>query len=89
MTKLCPVILNNEAVTVVKFNNIEVQLPSIHKDVKNIYVKYDNDRYAIVENIEEYEKKEVVISHKKRNQKKTTVENITVAETEETVIDAE
>lgn len=89
MTKLCPVILNNEAVTVVKFNNIEVQLHSIHKDVKNIYVKYDNDRYAIVENIEEYEKKEVVISHKKRNQKKTTVENITVAETEETVIDAE
>ena len=32
MTKQCPVILNNKAVTVVKFDNIEIQFPSIHKD---------------------------------------------------------
>lgn len=88
MTKLCTVILNNEAVTVVKFDNIEVQLPSIHKDVKSVYVKYDNNRYTVVENIED-EKEEIVISHKKKNQKKTTVENTTVAETEETVTDTE
>lgn len=88
MTELCPVILNNEAVTVVRFDNIEVQLPSIHKDVKSVYVKYDNGRYTVVENIED-EKEKVVISHKKRNQKKTTVENIAVVETEETVTDTE
>lgn len=88
MTKLCPIILNNEAVTVIRFDDIEVQLPSIHKNVKSVYVKYDDGKYTIVENIED-EKEEVVISHKKRNQKKTTVENTTVIETKETVTDTE
>lgn len=86
MTKQCPVILNNKAVTVVKFDDIEIQFPSIHKDAETVFVKFEDDKYTIVENIEE---EKVVISHKKRNQKKTTVEDETVEETAETVIDTE
>lgn len=86
MTKQCPVILNNKAVTVVKFDDIEIQFPSIHKDAETVFVKFEDDKYTIVENIEE---EKVVISHKKRNPKKTTVEDETVEETAETVIDTE
>lgn len=86
MTKQCPVILNNKAVTVVKFDNIEIQFPSIHKDAKTVFVKFEDGKYTIVENIEE---EKVVISHKKRNQKKTTVEDNTAEEAAETVKDTE
>lgn len=86
MTKQCPVILNNKAVTVVKFDNIEIQFPSIHKDAETVFVKFEDDKYTIVENIED---EKVVISHKKRNQKKTTVEDNTAEEAAETVIDTE
>ena len=86
MTKQCPVILNNKAVTVVKFDNIEIQFPSIHKDAETVFVKFEDGKYTIVENIEE---EKVVISHKKRNQKKTTVEDNTAEEAAETVIDTE
>lgn len=86
MTKQCPVILNNKAVTVVRFDNIEIQFPSIHKDAETVFVKFEDGKYTIVENIEE---EKVVISHKKRNQKKTTVEDNTAEEAAETVIDTE
>lgn len=86
MTKQCPVILNNKAVTVVGFDDIEIQFPSVNKDVKTVFVKYENGKYTIVENIEE---EKVVISHKKRNQKKTTVEDETADEAVETVKDTE
>jgi len=87
MTKECPVILNNKAVTVVRFDNIEIQFPSINKDAKTVFVKHEDGKYTIVENIEIEE--EVVISHKKRNFKKTTVDENPVEETDETVKDAE
>ena len=86
MTKQCPVILNNKAVTVVRFDNIEIQFPSIHKDAETVFVKFEDGKYTIVENIEE---EKVVISHKKRNQKKTTVEDNTAEEAAETVKDTE
>lgn len=86
MTKQCPVILNNKAVTVVKFDNIEIQFPSIHKDAETVFVKFEDGKYTIVENIED---EKVVISHKKRNQKKITVEDNTAEEAAKTVIDTE
>lgn len=48
MIKECQVILNNESVSVVKFDNTEVQLPPIGKDVKTVKVECEDGRYSIV-----------------------------------------
>lgn len=69
MIKECKVILNNSAVTVVKFGEIEVQLPSIQRDAKKVFVKFENDRYAVVDKLDEPE-----VQTKKKS-KKTIVEN--------------
>ncbi len=69
MTKECTVLLNNSAVTVVKFGEVEVQLPSIQRDAKKIFVKFENDRYAVVDKLDEPE-----VQTKKKS-KKTIVEN--------------
>lgn len=69
MTKECKVILNNSAVTVVKFGEIEVQLPSIQRDAKKVFVKFENDKYAVVDKLDEPE-----VQTKKKS-KKTIVEN--------------
>ena len=69
MTKECTVLLNNSAVTVVKFGEIEVQLPSIQRDAKKVFVKFENDRYAVVDKLDEPE-----VQTKKKS-KKTIVEN--------------
>ena len=59
MIKECQVILNNESVSVVKFGNTEVQLPSIGKDVNSVKVKCEDGRYSIV-------KDEIAIKTKKK-----------------------
>ena len=69
MTKECTVLLNNSAVTVVKFGEVEVQLPSIQRDAKKVFVKFENDRYAVVDKLDEQE-----VQTKKKS-KKTIVEN--------------
>lgn len=69
MTKECKVILNNSAVTVVKFGEIEVQLPPIQRNAKKVFVKFENDRYAVVDKLDELE-----VQTKKKS-KKTIVEN--------------
>jgi len=69
MTKECTVLLNNSAVTVVKFGEVEVQLPSIQRDAKKVFVKFENDRYAVVDKLDEPE-----VQTKKKS-KKTIVEN--------------
>ena len=69
MTKECTVLLNNSAVTVVKFGDVEVQLPSIQRDAKKVFVKFENDRYAVVDKLDEPE-----VQTKKKS-KKTIVEN--------------
>ncbi len=51
----CPVIINNNAVTVVKYGNIDVQFPSVRKDVKTLMVKCDNGKYSLVNHVEEIE----------------------------------
>lgn len=75
MTKACKVILNNDAVTVVKFGTKEIQFPSIHKDVESVFVKADNGIYSIVDKME----KEVptASTSKKVENKKSTNEKST------------
>lgn len=53
MIKECPVIENNDAVTVVRFGDTDVQFSSIAKDAKTVKVKYDNGKYSIVNHAEE------------------------------------
>lgn len=82
MVKKCPVILNNSVVTVVKYDTVDIQFPSIHKNAEFVYVKKDNGTYAIVENYEE-EKQAYV---PKRNHKKEEPE-ITVISEEDAIIE--
>ena len=53
MIKECKVILNNDAITVVRFDDTDVQFSSIAKDTKTVNVKYDNGKYSIVDHAEE------------------------------------
>lgn len=79
MVKECSVILNNEAVTVVKYDGKDIQFPSIHKDAKKIFVNYENGKYSIVD--ENFKSQSVVKSKKKSATKKTTVkENLVDAD---------
>lgn len=57
MVKECPVIVNNDAVTVVKFDGKEVQFSSINeRDAKTLKVKLENGKYYIVDKHEENKK---------------------------------
>lgn len=72
MIRECKVILNNDAVTVVKFDNKEIQFPSIHKKKDTVFVKMDNNSYSIVDkesaDIEQ-------LSKKSQKLKKTTTKS--------------
>lgn len=48
MVKECSVVLNNEAVTVVRYDGKDIQFPAINKDVKKVSINYDNGKYSIV-----------------------------------------
>ena len=74
MVKQCNIILNNSAVTVVKFGDTLVQLPAIGKDADSIWVAYEDGKYFPVD--EGYAEKEVKTEPpKKRATKKTTTDN--------------
>lgn len=90
MVKECSVILNNSAVTVIRYDETEVQLPSIHRKADKVFVKYENGRYTVVEKSEpnvvvedklvvEPEEKEVVI---KKPQKKIVKKEVSDDETD-------
>ena len=49
MIKDCNVLINNDVVTVVRFNDVDVQLPSIHRSAKTVRVCYTNGRYSVVD----------------------------------------
>lgn len=72
MVKECLVILNNEAVTVVKFGDIDIQFPSIHKDVKTVFVNFQDGEYSIVDKI--HKSKSADKRNKKSTNKKTTID---------------
>lgn len=48
MLKKCLVLINNPAVTVVKFDDKEVQLPSIHREASFVNVLFENGKYTVV-----------------------------------------
>lgn len=48
MIKECPVILNNDSVSVVKFGDTEIQFPAIRKEAKTVKVEYEDGKYSIV-----------------------------------------
>ena len=72
MIKECLVTLNNEVITVVKYDNKYIQFPSIQKDVKKIFVDYTNGKYTIVK--EKCKTDDVYKARKKNNIKKTDIE---------------
>lgn len=80
MVKECTVTLNNEKVTVVKYGNVDVQFPAIHKDTEKLFVNYDNGKYTIVE--KDYKPKNTSAIKEDIKKKKTTNdENVKVLET--------
>lgn len=53
MVKECPVIMNNDLVTVVRYDGIDIQLPSVGKDAKSVLIiKHSNGSYQIVDSAE-------------------------------------
>ena len=49
MIKECPVLLNTEVATVILYDDYEVQIPAIKKNVKTVRVK-DDGLYTVVPN---------------------------------------
>lgn len=72
MVKECLVTLNNEVVTVVKYGDVDVQLPAIGKEAKTIFVACENGKYSVVD--KDYKPKGASVNEKKRTNKKTTVD---------------
>lgn len=48
MIKECKVILHNSAVTVVEYDDVRIQFPSIATNSKTVFVDYSDGRYVIV-----------------------------------------
>lgn len=78
MVQKCRVLLNNRAVTVIRFGETEVQLPSISRDAEYVNVQYADGRYTVVPDDykeEPIEEKQVPVK-KKKAEKKTTKEEV-------------
>lgn len=79
MIKDCKVILNNEAVTVVRFGDIDIQFPAIHSNEKTVRVLYKSGKYSIVNSdYEETARATTRSSKRKWENKKTTDEKIEI-----------
>lgn len=74
MVKECPITLDNGVVTVVKFGDTFVQLPSVNAQSKTIFVKYENNKYTVVDKGTEVktDDKEKVECEENQPNKKTT-----------------
>lgn len=73
MIKECVVKINNDDVTVAQYDNIDIQFPSVHEDVKVVYVDCENGRYKIVTETD----------FKNQNEKKTTKKETVKVKTEQ------
>ena len=79
MIKNCRVTLNNECVTVVDFEGIDVQLPAIGRKADQIKVEYKDGKYTVlpdnyteaVQEVKEVEVEETESKPKKKRNKKT------------------
>lgn len=74
MIKNCKVLINNEAISVIDYDGVQVQIPSIHKEAKTVNVVVENGRYIVVDDnyIEPVVKS--TTKPKKKAAKKTTLE---------------
>lgn len=74
MIQKCPVLLNNDAVTVVSVDGTEVQFPSIHQTLSSVTVLYKNGKYSIVADDykEDAEKVDTHSKYQNKYFKKTT-----------------
>ena len=59
MVKICKVIQNNQYVTVVRFNGMEIQFPSIKRETDTVKVLAKDGKYTIV--ADDYVEKELYI----------------------------
>ena len=48
MIQRCPVLLNNDAVTVFQYNDVDVQVRSIGRKAEYVDVLYENDKYTVL-----------------------------------------
>lgn len=75
MIKECNVIKKNEFVTVVRFDDTDIQFPAISGDLSKVFVSYENGKYSIVEKQDVSKEKPVRTTDKKvekSTRKKTT-----------------
>lgn len=84
MVRECRVICNNDAYTLVRFDNIEIQFPPIGKDVEKVLVKHENDKYIIVEENDKKDTEEQ--SKKKISKRKTIIEKEVIEETNDSSV---
>lgn len=78
MVKECHVIINNECVTVVRYDGIDIQLPSIGKDAKSVLIiKHVNGSYQIADSAEpvDAEQAETPAKIKPKKQSKHHLQN--------------
>lgn len=87
MVKECLVKINNEAITVVRYGDTDIQFPSIHKDVNTVFVAYEGGKYFIVDKNYKPSVKEIKPTQKKGYNKKTTGKQNVKTEVKETSVD--
>ena len=81
MIRKCPVLLNNDHVTVVRFDDIDIQFPAMGAITEYVNVLFEDGKYTVVEDIKVVDKIEKPQPKSKRK-KTTKQENV------DTVVDA-
>lgn len=75
MVKNCNVLINNEAVTVIDYDGVQVQIPAIHKDTRTVKVVLENGHYIVVDDdYIETVAESTTKPKRKANSKKTTLD---------------
>lgn len=72
MIKKCRVLINNEAVTVIDYDGIKVQIPSIKRTVDSVMIVKQNGKYNVVDDNYTETTKQTTKSKNKNSNKKTT-----------------
>lgn len=76
MLKVCNVILNNEAVTVIREGGYDVQIPAIHREAKTVKVLIEQGKYIVVPDSYEEQDDIMIEKNEKKYNKKTTEKNV-------------
>lgn len=76
MIKNCRVLINNEAVTVINYDGVEVQLPSIKREADFVKVIKKNGNYIVVDDNYKEDTIQSIEKPKKANKKTTGKESV-------------